>query len=177
MFVVPTSTRVAPLCSITSGIRNFPPISTSSPLETTTSPPLARELRMSMTAAALLFTAIAASAPVSRHRSCSKWEYLSPLFPASRLYSRLEYPLTMSAAFFKCSPEIGARPRLVCRIVPVPLITFLILGVLMALTRSSISAFSRSVLARASSSSRQAPIKARRASVSVRIASMTVSRL
>src|SRR5207253_1776830 len=42
--------------AITSGIRNEPPISTSSPRETITSPPSARVLRAISTAAALLFT-------------------------------------------------------------------------------------------------------------------------
>ena len=56
----------------TSGIRNFPPISTSSPRETTVSPPEASAVNMSSTAAALLFTAMAASAPVSLQRFSAK---------------------------------------------------------------------------------------------------------
>ena len=59
-FVVPTSRRIAPDFAITSGIRNDPPISTSSPRETMTSPPSARELSASSTAAALLFTTMVA---------------------------------------------------------------------------------------------------------------------
>ena len=47
-----------------SGIRNAPPISTSSPRDTITSRPLASVFRASSTAAALLFTTVAASAPV-----------------------------------------------------------------------------------------------------------------
>ena len=88
--VVPRSTIIAPLCAMTSGTRNLPPISTSSPRDTGTSPPRQRADRVSITAAALLFTAMAASAPVILQRSFSKWEYLSPLAPASRSYSRLE---------------------------------------------------------------------------------------
>src|SRR6184192_4218017 len=44
--------------AMTSGMRNEPPISTSSPRETMTSPPSASVLRARRTAAALLFTTI-----------------------------------------------------------------------------------------------------------------------
>ena len=54
--VVPTSRSVAFDFDITSGMRNEPPISTSSPRETMTSPPSASELSASRTAAALLLT-------------------------------------------------------------------------------------------------------------------------
>ena len=54
--VVPTSRSTAPDFAITSGMRNDPPISTSSPRETTTSPPSASEFSASNTAAALLLT-------------------------------------------------------------------------------------------------------------------------
>ncbi len=47
-----------------SGMRKAPPISISSPRETITSLPSARVFKPSNTAAALLFTTVAASAPV-----------------------------------------------------------------------------------------------------------------
>ena len=65
--VVPTSTSLLPLCSITEGTLNDPPISTSSPLETITSLFLAKVDSISKTAAALLLTTTASSAPVSLH--------------------------------------------------------------------------------------------------------------
>ena len=164
---MPTSTNAAPLCSITSGIRNLPPISTSSPRDTTTSPPFARELKISITAAALLLTAIAASAPVSLHRSFSKWEYLSPLLPSSRLYSRFEYPVASAAIRSMCSRAMGARPRFVCSTVPVPFTTIRILGVCIAATVISIWLFSIAICAIASSSSPLFPINARSLSISI----------
>ena len=64
-FVVPTSTRLAPERTSTSGIRNPSPISMSSPLETSTSRSSASAASTSIVAAALLLTTSAASAPVS----------------------------------------------------------------------------------------------------------------
>ena len=66
-----------------------PPISTSSPLETQTTFFDAKVLRQSKTAAALLFTTVAASAPVSSVRIFSTWLSLSPLDPFSSSYSKL----------------------------------------------------------------------------------------
>jgi hypothetical protein len=65
-FVVPTSTNSPPLRAMISGMRNDPPISTSSPRETITSQPRASSFTTSETAAALLFTTSAASDPVNR---------------------------------------------------------------------------------------------------------------
>ena len=76
-----------------------------------------------------------------------------------------------------CSGEMGALPRFVCRMVPVPLMTFLIFGVLMACTRFAMCGTRRPVCLTAASSSSQPPMNARSASVSVRIASIRVSRL
>ena len=64
--VVPTSRSTAPDCAMTSGTRNPPPISTSSPREMRTSRPAASAASASSVAAALLLTTTAASAPVSR---------------------------------------------------------------------------------------------------------------
>ena len=49
-----------------SGIRNAPPISTSSPRETITSLPAAKVANINNTAAALLFTTQVASTPTKR---------------------------------------------------------------------------------------------------------------
>ena len=90
MLVEPTSTRMLPLCSIISGTRKEPPISTSSPREMTTSLPLVIAPKISMTAAALLLTTRALSAPVSRVTSSSMWEYRLPRRPAATSYSNVE---------------------------------------------------------------------------------------
>ena len=66
MFVVPTSRSIAPLTAMISGMRKLPPISIGWPRETTTSLPAAQRRSTITVAAALLFTAVADSAPVSR---------------------------------------------------------------------------------------------------------------
>ena len=55
-----------------SGIRNDPPISINSPREVGTSLRFAKLFSTNKTAAALLFTTVAASAPVRWHKSCSR---------------------------------------------------------------------------------------------------------
>ena len=90
MLVAPTSTSRAPLRAITSGTRKEPPISTSSPREMATPMPGVRADSMSSTAAALLFTAKAPSAPVSSLSSSSTRPVRLPRLPADRSYSRLE---------------------------------------------------------------------------------------
>ena len=97
--VVPTSRSLAPLRAMTSGIRKDPPISTSSPRETTTSFPRARVSRQRSTAAALLLTAMAASAPLISHRIPSMALYRSPRAPLTRSNSRLVYRREMRATF------------------------------------------------------------------------------
>ena len=89
--VVPTSRKTAPLCSMISGMRKPSPISINSPRETMTSPPRASAASASSTAAAQLFTTIAASAPVSRSISRAVCTSRLPRAPAARSYSRLEY--------------------------------------------------------------------------------------
>jgi len=88
LFVVPTSRMIAPLNAMTSGMRKEPPISTSSPLDTMTSLPLARLASTSMTAAALLFTTSASSAPKQALVMGRIWSWREPLFPSGRSYSR-----------------------------------------------------------------------------------------
>ena len=113
MFVVPVSFKNTPANFIISGILKEPPISTSSPLETITSFPSANSLRHRTTAAALLFTASAPSAPVILQMSFSRWEILEPLFPFSISYSRLQYEVTISKRCFPVSLEKIPLPRFV----------------------------------------------------------------
>ena len=106
-----------------SGMRNEPPISISSPRETGTSRPSASVLRINSTAAALLFTTVAASAPVisrSRRATCSS---RSPRLPVARSNSSVVAPASASAAASAASRGSSARPRLVCSTVPVRLNT------------------------------------------------------
>ena len=83
--VVPTSRSRQPARTITSGTRNEPPISTSSPRETTTSLRIARAFSTSRTAAALLLTTTAASAPVRRQIRPSTWSSRSPPCPGGEI--------------------------------------------------------------------------------------------
>ena len=106
-----------------SGMRKAPPISTSSPRETTTSLPGARVDSVSSTAAALLLTMVAASAPVSSQISCSTRSSRSPRPPVSRSYSRLAGLVRASTTASTASCGSRARPRLVCSTVPVRLNT------------------------------------------------------
>ena len=88
--MVPTSRRTAPDRESMSGIRNPPPISTSSPRDTRTPRPVAMVFNPRTTAAALLFTTSASGAPVSSCRSSTQWTYREPRTPASSSNSRLE---------------------------------------------------------------------------------------
>ena len=121
--MVPTSRNRAPLCSIRSGSRNEPPISISSPRETTTSRPSASELSASSTAAALLLTTVAASAPVSAHNASSTSASRSPRPPPSRSYSRLTADRPAAAIASIAGSASSARPRLVWSTTPVALTT------------------------------------------------------
>ena len=89
MLVVPTSSKVELLCSMISGTRKEPPISTSSPRETMSCLFFAMVPSTSMTAAALLLTTKAASAPVRRQIRSSTWLYRLPRHPFSQSYSRV----------------------------------------------------------------------------------------
>src|SRR6185437_5541946 len=131
-FVVPTSRRIAPDFRRISGIRNPPPISTSSPRETTTSPPSASEFSARTVAAAQLFTTVAArprtaSAPPlsasTRRINSSTRESRRPRPPVSKSNSRLQYPRAVSSMRRIAASLSGARPRFVCKITPVALIT------------------------------------------------------
>ena len=106
-----------------SGIRNSPPISISSPRETSTCFPFASAARLSSSAAAQLLTTSASSAPVSamsiaRRGSSACRGRRSRGRPRGRCSRR-----AASAAAPIARSGTGARPRLVCRITPVALIT------------------------------------------------------
>ena len=79
-----------------SGIRKDPPISTNSPRETITSGilpsgrPEVRALSIKNTAAALLLTTIASSAPERERNSLRTFESREPRFPVLRSNSRVE---------------------------------------------------------------------------------------
>ena len=108
---------------MTSGRRKAPPISTSSPRDTTTSRPLASAAMVSITAAALLLTTVAASAPVISQISDSTKSSRSPRPPVSRSYSRLPgLPIVCSRRSIAAWGN-SERPRLVWMTVPVRLTT------------------------------------------------------
>ena len=90
LLVVPTSTMRAPDMAMMSGMRNDPPISMSSPRLTTTSRPRANSARTIITAAALLFTTAASSAPVMAQMSSRTWSWREPRTPSSTSNSRVE---------------------------------------------------------------------------------------
>ena len=90
LLVAPTSTRRAPPCRMTSGMRKPPPISTSSPRDTITSASAASALNASRIAAAPLLTASDASAPVSVRRSDSTVCVRDPRLPVARSNSTLQ---------------------------------------------------------------------------------------
>ena len=119
--VVPTSTNLQPARAMISGIRNDPPISISSPRETGTSLRRAKQFSVSKTAAALLLTTRAASAPVNWHIKISACLCRSPRLPVFKSNSTLLAPwATLTIALIADSGK-GARPRLVCNTVPVRL--------------------------------------------------------
>jgi hypothetical protein len=88
-----------------------------------TSLPLARLASTSMTAAALLFTTRASSAPKQALVMGRMWSWREPRDPRSRLYSRSEYHWAASAAAWTASLASGALPRLVNTTTPAALIT------------------------------------------------------
>ncbi len=89
MLVVPTSRRVAPLTAMISGMRKLPPISMSWPRETMASLPAQMARRVMTVAAALLLTAVADSAPVSRQTHSRMAFCREERLPVSRSISRL----------------------------------------------------------------------------------------
>ena len=78
---------------------------------------------MSSTAAALLLTTMAASAPVTAASRLSMWLCREPRQPFSTSYSSVEYlRATCSTASAACRDR-QERPRFVCSTTPVPLMT------------------------------------------------------
>ena len=92
-------------------------------LKTSTSRPSARAARASSTAAALLLTTSDASAPVTPWSSFARWTCREPRVPASRSYSRFEYPPPTSTTRSSAARASGARPRFVWISTPVALRT------------------------------------------------------
>ena len=121
-FVVPTSISFAPARRMISGIRTPPPISTSSPRETTIPDRPARPTARA-SAAALLFVTNASSAPVSATRCSSAVRTRAPRRPVSRSSSRSRYRPARSAAACATATAHGARPRFVWTMTPVALMT------------------------------------------------------
>src|SRR6202451_111004 len=104
-------------------MRKAPPISTSSPRDTTTSRRFDKVLSISNTAAALLFTTVAASAPVNSRSSGSTTSSRSPRPPVLRSYSRLTGAVRARSPDSCNAAGSSARPKLVCSTVPVRLNT------------------------------------------------------
>ena len=111
-----------------SGMRNDPPISINSPLETTTSFLLDKACKSKNTAAALLLTTVAASAPVNSQRISSTSSSRSPRLPSPKSYSRAQGSEAALAIASTTSGGMMARPKLVCKTVPVKLMTCLVFG-------------------------------------------------
>ena len=126
--VVPVSTRWVPARFMMSGSRNDPPISISSPRETIVSLPPARVLSVRSTAAALLLTTQASSAPVSSQMRPRTWSSRSPRPPVARSYSSATGSLMACTAASIAASGRMARPRLVWSTVPVRLKTGLMRG-------------------------------------------------
>ena len=107
-----------------SGMRNPPPISTSSPRETTTSLPRASVSSASSTAAAQLLTTSAASAPVRRRsRPLDMRVARAALLPRRRPSRGWNTPRRRATSRSRASGDRSARPRLVCSTTPVALMT------------------------------------------------------
>ncbi len=160
-------------------MRNAPPISTSSPREMMTSCPNASVLSNRTTAAALLLTTVAASAPVSSQIRASRCESLSPRLPVSKLYSRsTASPAAMAIAAIAESGSLD-RPRLVWITVPVRLNTGLNRGLNswpMRVTAASATRSATTSRERLKYSAAALAIARRRMSTSALIASFTGSR-
>src|SRR5213595_683869 len=92
-----------------SGIRNAPPISTSSPRDTTASPLRASADRATSRAPAALFTTMASSAPVNSTRRSRQSAWREPRVPWARSYSRFEYPVAMRAIASRAARDAMAR--------------------------------------------------------------------
>ena len=106
-----------------SGMRNDPPISTSSPRDTTASPPRASALSARSSAPAALLTTSASAAPVSSTSRSRQWACREPRVPRPKSYSSAAYPRATRVMEAIAASASGARPRFVCSTTPVALIT------------------------------------------------------
>src|SRR5215831_3826383 len=121
--VVPTSRIRAPVAASRSGSRNRSPISISSPRLTMISRPVASAVAASTSAAALLLTRCTApAAGTARASASSAPAPRRPRFPEARSNSTSVQPAAARTAS-RAAADSGARPRLVCTITPVALIT------------------------------------------------------
>ena len=123
----PYFNKFAATFCIISGILNDPPISTNWPRDTITSLPSANSFSDNKTAAALLLTTIASSAPVIEDICAEIWFWRCPRLPVSRFNSKLTYPESLFDTTLIIFLSIGALPRPVWRMIPVALITGFIL--------------------------------------------------
>ena len=126
-----------------------------------------------MTAAALLFTAIAASAPVSVQMSCSQWEWREPRAIASVSYSSVEYPFATSFTACTAAGARTLRPRLVWMMTPLAFTTRRREG---RFSARSLMRVARTMLGMDVSASLPARIACRASSMLARTASHTKSR-
>ncbi len=98
----------------------------------------ASAVNASRTAAALLLTTSASSAPVSRVSSACAWLSRLPRFPLARSNSSVAYPWAQSWIACKAAALSGALPKLVCKMTPVALITGCRLGCTQLVRHSSV---------------------------------------
>ena len=121
--VVPTSMSFAPARRTMSGIRTPPPISTSSPRDTTM-PPRPASPTASASAAALLFVTRASSAPVRATRWSSATRARAPATTGLPVHLEQHVPRReRHRRGRRPGAATAARPRLVCTMTPVALIT------------------------------------------------------
>ena len=106
-----------------SGMRKPSPISISSPRETMTSASFASVLRTRNTAAALLLTTMADSAPTSSASRRAGVDVALAAFAARDIVFEIRVAGGGCVDLRDGGSESGARPRLVCRTTPVALMT------------------------------------------------------
>ena len=104
-----------------SGMRKAPPISMSSPRETIDFAASGKRVEQRSTAAALLFTIVASSAPVRARRARGRGRHARRACRTLRSNSRATASRMAATAASIAASAKAARPRLVCSTVPVRL--------------------------------------------------------
>ena len=99
-----------PARAMISGMRKAPPISMSSPRDTTASRPLESVFRHRSTAAALLLTTVASWAPVNEHNKDLMWSSRSPRLPVSKSNSSTT-AFRIAATAVRPPPQRASRGR------------------------------------------------------------------